>query len=564
LPNNTITSDSALSGLDSRLKAVALDSSIATSGNQKGTRCFIDAMHAVLHVLCGDECISDARGGPFTQAVKRLSLANIDGLENLRDDLIIGEANAEFDWEPLEHVLALRPLFFRLLRSTTGPTRHGRQAIGPKASAGDPMEAAWHSWLSAAHLAVTALGQRELMRLWIYTDLCIRWRARMEQIAMEPVAKPTASKASSVADVPAKESTKIKKSDFPKLDHEASSPVQVGASQVPSSCSQPSTSWASKVSGLGTSQRHGTSPSASTLQSRAFIAPACGISLAGRPPLKGKVKASQSNRSALSGVSLNADKQPMLCKDEDLVLIRKPSEEYEFAPIPRNATKVSNKRDIDRIDQEEQEMAAAMAASLASASGGKSAPSTQKPKEAEAQRQKQERQKPRVDNKAAIAVSLANASGGNSAPPMQKPKEAEAHRQKQEKQKPREDNKARQEPTEDSMTVQEALDFAEAMDAFVAPARPPPPPIPCSQAQVVRCAPPVKALPGKAPVKAPAKAPGKAPPVKAPPSVQRGQARMNLADEAFPDLPQAAPPPMSAAAKAGKRAREDFLLAKYK
>jgi len=203
--------------VDGCLKSLGIDVTYASSGRQKDTRCFLDAMHAVLGAMCGNDVLRECKGGPFTKAVKRLTLDNVDSLEHLRDDLGIGEGESEFDWQPLENVLALRPSFFRLLKSTQNTDRFGRRPIGPKTV--DPLELSWRQWLMQAQTVLGTLGKQELLRLWIYVDLCTRWRARLDQLAEEPVIEAANCKAASCKEEAgmAQPKAKLMKADFPTL-----------------------------------------------------------------------------------------------------------------------------------------------------------------------------------------------------------------------------------------------------------------------------------------------------------------------------------------------------------
>jgi len=120
--------------------------------------------------------------------VGQLNPVDVESLERLRKDLEFGIDSDECDWEPLERVLSLRPLFFRLLRSAVGGggSRPKTNTIGPRTGAGteDPSFAAWLHWLLAAQGAVLSLGSREQQRLWIYVDLCTRRRADLSRNGM--------------------------------------------------------------------------------------------------------------------------------------------------------------------------------------------------------------------------------------------------------------------------------------------------------------------------------------------------------------------------------------------
>merc|ERR1712217_224096 len=63
---------------------------------------------------------------------------------------------------------------------------------------------------------------------------------------------------------------------------------------------------------------------------------AFGVVWAARPRFS--VKVAKGSRNATKNVRLNADKQPCLCKEEDLVLLQKPSEEDDGARVGRRGT----------------------------------------------------------------------------------------------------------------------------------------------------------------------------------------------------------------------------------
>lgn len=166
--------------LDPRLRSLTLDVTVATAGRQQGMRCCLDALHAVLSVL-----VKDSGGGcnavpALRQAVGRLTGVDIENLERMRTDLDNESDGDKCDWEPLERVLSLRPLFFRLLRSAVGGGIR-QKGIGPRTGGGseDPSEVSWRTWLLSAQGAVAALGEEEQHRLQVYVNLCIRRRAAL-------------------------------------------------------------------------------------------------------------------------------------------------------------------------------------------------------------------------------------------------------------------------------------------------------------------------------------------------------------------------------------------------
>jgi len=151
-----------------------LEVSVATSGNQKGLRCCLDALQAVLQQMNSETSTSSNGVSKLRKAVAKRTAAELESFEGLRSDLLHEQDGC--DWEPLERVLALRPLFFRLLRSGGASTTQ-RAAIGPSTRLGqDAVQASWRSWLEAAEAAVGALGATERSRLQTYIELCMERR----------------------------------------------------------------------------------------------------------------------------------------------------------------------------------------------------------------------------------------------------------------------------------------------------------------------------------------------------------------------------------------------------
>merc|ERR1719482_1464545 len=98
-------------------------------------RCCLDALHAVLRCLVSDKS-PDESFYEMRTAVENLTLTDMDSLDKLRRDLNSEELSQSCDWESLERVLGLRPLFFRLLRVTRGGgIGPSTRSIGPQAGA---------------------------------------------------------------------------------------------------------------------------------------------------------------------------------------------------------------------------------------------------------------------------------------------------------------------------------------------------------------------------------------------------------------------------------------------
>ncbi|CAK0891111.1 unnamed protein product, partial [Prorocentrum cordatum] len=127
--------------LDPAVEALPLEVTVAAVGRQPGMRCCLDALRAVLRALRAGDGADD--GTPAARpelhaAVARLTLLDLESLEKVRKDLDSGARSEECDWEPLERVLSLRPLFFRLLRSSRGGGGAPRGKIGPSVRGGAP------------------------------------------------------------------------------------------------------------------------------------------------------------------------------------------------------------------------------------------------------------------------------------------------------------------------------------------------------------------------------------------------------------------------------------------
>lgn len=177
--------DDDAGGLDPRIRNLSLEATVALSGRHQGMRCCLDALHAVLRAFRIEVKEMRANVPILREAVGRLTLVDIESLERVRKDLDSGALSAECDWEPLERILSLRPLFFRLLRSAVGGGSSG--PIGPKTGGGgggradDPSESNWFTWRLAAQAAIVALGDREQQGLWIYVDMCMKRRADLSR-----------------------------------------------------------------------------------------------------------------------------------------------------------------------------------------------------------------------------------------------------------------------------------------------------------------------------------------------------------------------------------------------
>jgi len=169
--------------LEPAVDALTLDCTVAPCGQNAGMRSCLDALHAVVQALGSHDHEEDECFPALRSVVSRLSLGDLERLERVHKDLNSDDLGRSCNWEPLERVLSLRPLFFRLLRSVKGaqPTPK-KQAIGPQAGAAkeeDRAEKCWRAWRTAAQGALKGLGKKELLRLRTYIALCVRRRWHM-------------------------------------------------------------------------------------------------------------------------------------------------------------------------------------------------------------------------------------------------------------------------------------------------------------------------------------------------------------------------------------------------
>lgn len=200
--------------LDYRLEAVGLERAVATAGPRCGSRSCLSALSAVLEAIQRIDAQqgnanseSDWRGA-LKAAVGRLSAGEVEGLERMRTHLeqasghrgaggFAPSEGSTCDWEPLERVLGLRPLFFLLLQGPVNPStpsastasqgRSQRESIGPKKAVGDDLEAPsdeelrWRRWKLAAQEAILALEPEARNRLHHYVTLSV---SRREQLPL--------------------------------------------------------------------------------------------------------------------------------------------------------------------------------------------------------------------------------------------------------------------------------------------------------------------------------------------------------------------------------------------
>jgi len=171
--------------LDPRLETLAIGSTMAEDGPRCGCRSSLNALNAVLRALLGEGTVEKIDAdtewrSPLRVALERLTATELEGLERMRAHLDDGNT---CDWEPIERILALRPLFFLLLTKTHqapggASSVRQRETIGPRPDAAED-NAAWRKWKLAAQVAVFALGMEARHRLAVYVHLCIRRRAQL-------------------------------------------------------------------------------------------------------------------------------------------------------------------------------------------------------------------------------------------------------------------------------------------------------------------------------------------------------------------------------------------------
>lgn len=207
--------------LDEQLEALTLERTVATAGPRSGSRSCLSALSAVLEAVLSKAerqvpqgpAPEDSWPGSLQVAVGRLSASETEGLERMRAHLeqasggghggsgLASNGASTCDWEPLERVLGLRPLFFLLLvpqsapltsdASSGGARGRDRAAIGPRQAGGEPAsqegtpaEATnWRRWKRAAQEAILALEPEARKRLSHYVTLSVRRREQLPKIA---------------------------------------------------------------------------------------------------------------------------------------------------------------------------------------------------------------------------------------------------------------------------------------------------------------------------------------------------------------------------------------------
>lgn len=195
--------------LSKKLQSIPLQATVASAGRQEGMRCCLDALQAVLRALFpGAPDLPRADLEALEAAVSHLNGVELETFDKMRKDLArIGGESA--DWEPLERVLALRPNFFRLFRSSKG---NGiGPSIGPKSgpSADDNSEELWDAWKLAAQITIRSLGRVEQQYLRAYIHYCIERRRLLNSssgalqpgISDSPKAKPASQPTADLAPI---------------------------------------------------------------------------------------------------------------------------------------------------------------------------------------------------------------------------------------------------------------------------------------------------------------------------------------------------------------------------
>lgn len=163
--------------LDVRVESLELVCTVASSGPRCGARCATDAICAVLNALTIAKTNNTSRAEVRWQtSLRGLSGGEAEGLDHMRVHLEeLGDLGSSCNWEPLERVLALRPLFVRLLCHSQNSGRQ-REVIGPKGIARQGDAEQWLKWKRAAQSAVLALGELERHSVAAYLKLCMERR----------------------------------------------------------------------------------------------------------------------------------------------------------------------------------------------------------------------------------------------------------------------------------------------------------------------------------------------------------------------------------------------------
>ncbi|CAJ1340393.1 unnamed protein product [Effrenium voratum] len=174
--------------LHPELEKLGIDRAISTDGPRAGAPSCLSALHSALRALVPeDESQTEGWDAKLLPAVGRLKAAEVENLECMRVHLHDEADENSLDWEPLERLLGLRPLLFRLLRDKgkAKVSSQSRRAIGPRqggTTEEQEEDKAWREWKQKAQAVIDALAPKAQQRVLRYVELCMQRRTALDEL----------------------------------------------------------------------------------------------------------------------------------------------------------------------------------------------------------------------------------------------------------------------------------------------------------------------------------------------------------------------------------------------
>jgi len=176
------------------MEALGIECAVASDGPRSGAPSCLSALWGALCAILEEDDQED-RDTVLLPVVQRLNAAEVENLESMRIHLHDcpgdpGAAEHSIDWAPLERLLSLRPLLFRLLRDKTNQTKannssaSNRRLIGPRQGPAAEQEQdeakAWREWKVAAQAVILAMEPKAQQRVLRYVALCVQRRTALD------------------------------------------------------------------------------------------------------------------------------------------------------------------------------------------------------------------------------------------------------------------------------------------------------------------------------------------------------------------------------------------------
>ncbi|CAE7707918.1 Inpp5b [Symbiodinium sp. CCMP2456] len=176
------------------MEALGVECAVASDGPRSGAPSCLSALWGALCAILEEDDQED-RDTVLLPVIQRLNAAEVENLESMRIHLHDcpgdpGAAEHSIDWAPLERLLSLRPLLFRLLRDKTNQTKannssaSNRRLIGPRQGPAAEQEQdeakAWREWKVAAQAVILAMEPKAQQRVLRYVALCVQRRTALD------------------------------------------------------------------------------------------------------------------------------------------------------------------------------------------------------------------------------------------------------------------------------------------------------------------------------------------------------------------------------------------------